>query len=186
MGDDLSVPGQPNVFVIGDLAHRIDPNTNELVPGVAPAAMQMGAFVGNTIARELHAKAHGLATPTREVFVYTDKGSMAIIGRNRAVASVGSLRFSGYLAFLLWAFVHILSLIGFRRKLTVFAEWGVAVLLWHPWRASDHGGASRATIAFGRRRAKPTTSKPSRRWTLTHVFHLSRHPRRFGACHVGL
>ena len=85
--------------------------------------MQMGAFVGNTIARELHAKAHGLATPTREVFVYTDKGSMAIIGRNRAVASVGSLRFSGYLAFLLWAFVHILSLIGFRRKLTVFAEW---------------------------------------------------------------
>ena len=123
VGDDLTVPGFPNAFVIGDLARRIDPVTNKPVPGVAQGALQMGQFAGKTIAAELRAIAHGKPAPERGVFVYKDKGEMAIIGRNKAIAQIKKLRFSGYPAFLLWACIHILFLIGFRRKLQVFIEW---------------------------------------------------------------
>jgi NADH dehydrogenase len=121
--DDLSVPGHPNVFVAGDLAHRIDPETQQPVPAVAQGAIQGGKFVGETIAAELDAQRNGEPAPPRKPFVYEDRGSMAIIGRNRAVAQVGKLRFGGYFAFLLWAIIHILFLIDFRRKLVVFVEW---------------------------------------------------------------
>ena len=120
---DLSIPGHPNAFVAGDLAHHIDPSTSEPVPGVAQGAIQGGAFVGKTIAAEIRAERRGEAPPPRKPFFYKDKGSMAIIGRNRAVAQIGSLRFGGYLAFLLWALIHILFLVDFRRKLVVFVEW---------------------------------------------------------------
>lgn len=120
---DLSIPGYPCAFVAGDIAHRVDPNTGDPVPAVAQGAIQGGAFVGKTIAAEIKAKRRGEATPQRGEFVYRDKGSMAIIGRNRAVAHVGKLRFGGYLAFLLWALIHILFLVDFRRKLVVFIEW---------------------------------------------------------------
>jgi len=120
---DLSIPGHPNAFVAGDLAHHVDPGTGEPVPGVAQGAIQGGAFVGNTIAAEIRAERRGEAPPLRKPFRYKDKGSMAIIGRNRAVAQIGSLRFGGYLAFLLWALIHILFLVDFRRKLVVFVEW---------------------------------------------------------------
>ncbi|MEM7139008.1 MAG: NAD(P)/FAD-dependent oxidoreductase [Myxococcota bacterium] len=123
VGDDLSVPGYPNVFVVGDLAHRVDPNTGGPVPGVAQGALQMGAFAGSTIARELRALQTGTEPSRRGVFVYNDKGEMAIIGRGRAVAQVGRARFAGYPAFFLWATIHIFFLIGFRRKLTVFIDW---------------------------------------------------------------
>lgn len=123
VGDDLTVPGHPEVFVVGDLAHRIDPRSEEMVPGVAPAAMQMGRFVGKTIARELKAHGRGKEAPERGVFKYADKGDMATIGRNRAVADIRGLRFSGIFAFLLWAFVHVLFLVDFRRKFTTFLEW---------------------------------------------------------------
>lgn len=123
VGDDLTVPGHPNVFVVGDLAHRVDPKTNKPVPGVAQGALQMGRFAGETIAAELRAKLRGAPPPGRGVFVYKDKGEMAIIGRNKAIAQVGKLRVSGYFAFILWAFIHILFLIGFRRKLAVFTDW---------------------------------------------------------------
>ena len=123
VGDDLTIPGHANVFVVGDLAHRVDPVTRQPVPGVAQGALQIGAFVGKTIAAEIKARSGDRPAPKRGVFVYNDKGSMAIIGRNRAVAEIGSLRFGGYFAFLAWAFVHILFLIGFRRKLIVCAEW---------------------------------------------------------------
>jgi NADH dehydrogenase len=123
VGDDLSIAGHPEVFVCGDIASRIDPNTGVPVPGVAQGALQMGEFAGKTIAAELKAVSQGKPAPPRGVFEYNDKGSMAIIGRNRAIAQIGSLRIVGYLAFLMWAFIHILFLIGFRRKLIVFAEW---------------------------------------------------------------
>jgi len=123
VGDDLTVPGHPNVFVVGDLARRIDPVSGEPVPGVAQGALQMGEFAGRTIAAELYATGRGLPSPKRKTFVYDDKGEMAIIGRNRAIAEINKLRFSGYFAFMLWACIHILFLIGFRRKLTVFIEW---------------------------------------------------------------
>jgi len=82
----------------------------------------MGKFAGETIAAEIEARSRGESAP-RRVFEYHDKGAMAIIGRNRAVAEIGRLSFRGYFAFLAWAFIHILFLIGFRRKLIVFAEW---------------------------------------------------------------
>ncbi len=120
---DLSIPGHPNAFVAGDIAHRIDPKTDQPVPAVAQGAIQGGEFVGKTIALEIKAQQRNAPSPQRGEFVYRDKGSMAIIGRNRAVAQVGKLRFGGYPAFLLWALVHILFLVDFRRKLVVFVEW---------------------------------------------------------------
>jgi len=123
VGDDLSVPGHPNVFVAGDLAHRIDPETQRAVPAVAQGALQGGKFVGETIAKEIKASQEGEPAPARKAFRYRDRGAMAIIGRNRAVAQIGKLRFAGYFAFLLWAIIHILSLIDFRAKLVVFIEW---------------------------------------------------------------
>jgi len=123
VGEDLSVPGHPNVFVAGDLAHRLDPETKRPVPAVAQGAIQGGKFVGETIAAEIKAIRNGEAMPPRKAFVYRDRGSMAIIGRNRAIVEIGKLRFGGYFAFLLWALIHILSLIDFRRKLVVFIEW---------------------------------------------------------------
>jgi NADH dehydrogenase len=121
--EDLSIPGYPNAYVAGDLASIIDPNTGKPVPGVAQGALQGGAFVGKAIAKEIKHAERNLPPPQRKPFVYNDKGSMAIIGRNRAVAQVGSLRFGGYFAFLLWALIHILFLVDFRRKLVVFVEW---------------------------------------------------------------
>lgn len=123
VGDDLSVPGHPDVFVVGDLACRIDPQTEQPVPGVAPAAMQMGRFAGQTIAAELKARGQAFSLPNRKTFTYRDKGNLATIGRNRAVADIGGRRFGGVLAFLLWAFVHVLFLVDFRRKVTTFLEW---------------------------------------------------------------
>ncbi|MEM8610120.1 MAG: NAD(P)/FAD-dependent oxidoreductase [Myxococcota bacterium] len=123
VGDDLTVPGHSNVFVVGDLANRVDPNTGRPVPGVAQGALQMGEFAGRTIAAELRARDRQMPTPRRGVFEYNDKGEMAIIGRGRAVAQVGSMRFAGFFAFFLWATIHIFFLIGFRRKLTVFIDW---------------------------------------------------------------
>jgi NADH dehydrogenase len=123
VGDDLTVEGHPEVFVVGDLAHRVDPESGAPVPGVAQAAIQTGRFAGRTLAAEIAARARNETPPRREVFTYRDKGSMAIIGRGRAVAEMGRLRIGGPLAFLAWALIHILSLIGFRRKLIVFTEW---------------------------------------------------------------
>jgi len=106
---DLSLPGHPEVFVAGDLA------AVEGVPGVAPAAMQMGRHVGRLIAsRELRP------------FRYEDKGSLATIGRARAVADIKGFRFSGFLAWFAWLAIHIFYLIGFRNRFFVLAGWS-----WH-------------------------------------------------------
>ena len=107
---DLSVPGRPNVFVIGDLA------TVPGVPGVAPAAMQMGRYVARLIRSDLMGKA-------RKPFEYSNKGSLATIGRARGVAHFGKVRFSGFLAWVAWLAVHIFYLIGFRNRVLVFISW---------------------------------------------------------------
>ncbi len=117
---DLSLPGHPEVFVVGDLAHAIDRKTGSPVPGVAPAAMQMGEYVAGLIRNEVK---NAEAQQQRKAFSYRDKGSMATIGRNRAVAAVAGGQFSGFPAWALWGVVHILPLIGFRNKLSVIFSW---------------------------------------------------------------
>jgi NADH dehydrogenase len=114
VGPDCSVPGHPRVFVVGDLACFETP-TGPL-PGVSPVAMQQGRHVANAILTEPR---HG----TRLPFQYVDKGSMATIGRSRAVAQVGRLRLSGLIAWLAWLFVHLWYLIDRRNRLAVFSDW---------------------------------------------------------------
>ncbi len=110
----LSIPGRPEIFVIGDMA-RVEQD-GQLVPGVAPAAMQMGRHV----ARVIEDRLAGRPTPP---FRYFDKGNLATIGRAAAVAHFGRLHFSGYLAWLMWLFVHLLYLAGFQSRILVFVQW---------------------------------------------------------------
>ncbi len=118
VGPGLAVPGHPEIFVIGDLA-RVEQD-GALVPGVAPAAMQMGGYVGRVIA----ARTAGRAAP--EPFRYFDKGSLATIGRRAAVADFGRLRFGGVVAWLLWLFIHLMYLVGFQNRVIVFIKWAVS------------------------------------------------------------
>ena len=90
------------------------------VPGVAPAATQMGRFIGKLLVSEAIA---GNAGAERPSFVYWDKGSMAIIGRSHAVVEFGKIQLKGYIAWLAWLFIHILFLVDFRSKLSVFIHW---------------------------------------------------------------
>lgn len=112
---DCSIPGHPEVFVIGDAAHFEDPVQGTL-PGVAPTAMQMGRYVARAIAGDLKGK-------PRSPFRYLDKGQLAVIGRGQAVAEIWKLRFSGFIAWFIWAFVHIAFLIGFRNRVLVMLQW---------------------------------------------------------------
>jgi len=112
---DLSIPQHPEVFVIGDLAALKDERGN-MLPGVAPVAMQEGRAVAKTIARDLR-------NEPRKDFHYVDKGSLATIGRAAAVAQFKGLHISGYFAWLGWLFVHIFFLIGFRNRLIVMIQW---------------------------------------------------------------
>lgn len=116
---DLSVPGFPRAFVIGDAASVEQEGAP--VPALAPAAMQMGRYVAGAIERELG----GTPTPPvpRPGFTYADKGIMATIGRRRAIAMLGPIRATGFVAWLLWLFVHLMTLVGFRNRLAVFFEW---------------------------------------------------------------
>jgi NADH dehydrogenase len=120
---DLTVPGHPEVFIAGDLASATR-NNGQPVPGVAPAAIQMGKFTARQIKRSVEGK-------QRENFEYWDKGSLATIGRSRAVADFGKLHISGYFAWLAWLFIHLLFLIGFRNRLFVLSEWAWAYLTYN-------------------------------------------------------
>lgn len=122
---DLSIPGHPNVFVVGDLAKATDPESGAEVPGLAPAAMQMGKHAARQISR---AAAGGAAITQRPAFRYLDKGMLATIGRARAVALVRKARFAGLFAWLLWLAVHITFLIGFRNRLIVLIQWAWAYI----------------------------------------------------------
>jgi NADH dehydrogenase len=118
---DLSVPGHPEVFAIGDMALVLGAD-GKPVPGVSPAAMQMAKHVARLIERELEPGKKS----TRPPFQYRDKGSMATIGRSAAVAQMGRLEFSGFPAWLAWLGVHLIFLIGFRNKLAVLLQWAYA------------------------------------------------------------
>jgi NADH dehydrogenase len=117
--DDLSVPGHPEIFVAGDLA-AVKRADGSLVPGVAPAAMQEGKVAAQNALRIINAE-------TPRPFRYYNKGDLATIGRNRAVAVFGGqVEVSGYPAWLLWLFVHILYLVGFRNRVSVLIQWAYA------------------------------------------------------------
>ena len=117
---DLSIPGHPEVFVIGDLAALKD-ESGKLLPGVAQVAIQQGDWVGETIARDLEKQ-------PRRPFHYHDKGSLATIGRAAAVAKIGRFELSGYFAWLAWLFIHIFFLIGFRNRILVMTQWAWSYL----------------------------------------------------------
>jgi NADH dehydrogenase len=112
---DLSVPGHRELFAIGDIAAAS--SHGRPVPGVAPAAMQMGRHAARNIRRDLEGRA-------REPFVYRNKGDLATIGRHRAIADFGRLQVTGSLAWWFWLFLHIMYLAGFRNRLSVLIEWG--------------------------------------------------------------
>lgn len=119
VGPDLTIPGHPELFVIGDMAAANSANTGEPVPGVAQAGLQMGEYAGRVIARAVED-----VPPQRRVpFSYHDKGSMAVIGKARAVAQIGMLKIGGFLAWLIWAAIHIAFLIGFRNRIQVMVSW---------------------------------------------------------------
>jgi NADH dehydrogenase len=140
---DLTIPGHPEVFVIGDLA-AVKDEQGKLLPGVAPVAMQQGNYVAKVIRKEIESAASVSVNPegapslsrslrqggdfdsaakSRPKFHYWDKGSLATIGRAAAVAQFGKIHISGFLAWLSWLFIHILFLIGFRNRLLVFIQW---------------------------------------------------------------
>jgi len=117
---DLTIPNHPEIFVTGDMAAAISADTGEPVPGVAQGGIQMGHFAGRTIAdegagRSSHAR--------RKAFAYRDKGSMAVIGKSKAVAQIGRFKAGGFLAWMVWGGVHITFLIGFRNRLQVLISW---------------------------------------------------------------
>lgn len=113
---DLSIAGSPNIFVAGDAAHVKDENHHPL-PGLAPVALQQGKYLGTLIKKD---------ASERTPFHYIDKGTMATIGRAKAIADIRGFKFSGFFAWLLWGLIHIFFLIGFRNRFRVFAEW-----IWH-------------------------------------------------------
>ena len=114
---DLSVPGHPEVFVVGDMAAYT--HDGQVVPGVAPAANQMGRLAAHNIRRDL-------AAQPRAHFRYRDKGNLATIGRHRAVALIGKLKLTGFVAWYFWLFIHIMYLAGFRNRLSVLVQWAYA------------------------------------------------------------
>jgi len=130
---DLCLKDDPNIFVIGDAAHLNDKKGN-LLPGIAPVAMQEGKYVAKIIKE-------GKDSDLREPFKYFDKGTMATIGRAKAVCMIAGLKFTGFIAWVLWSVIHIFFLISFRNKFKVMAEWiwyyitfrhGIRLITGHP------------------------------------------------------
>lgn len=120
---DLTVPGHPEVFVIGDLASAKSKD-GKPAPGVAPAAIQMGKFAARQIQRSVVGQ-------SREEFGYINKGTLATIGRSKAVGDLGKLHISGLFAWLAWLLIHLLFLIGFRNRFMVMMEWAWAYITYN-------------------------------------------------------
>jgi len=117
---DLSISGHKNIFVIGDMA-TIKQENGDPVPGVSPAAMQMGTTTAKNILSEIKGG-------ERKNFRYVDKGTMATIGRRKAIAHVAGLKFKGFIAWMMWLGLHVFFLIGFRNRLAVMLDWFWAYL----------------------------------------------------------
>jgi NADH dehydrogenase len=132
---DLSLKHYPEIFVAGDQAH-FSHQTGEPLHGIAPVALQQGRFIAKNILKELEGKPRG-------TFHYIDKGQLATIGRNNAVLEIGKLKLGGFLAWMVWLFIHIYYLIGFKNKFVVLFQWassyltyqkGARLIVNHDWR----------------------------------------------------
>jgi len=139
---DLSIPGSPEIFVIGDAACSMGKDGKPL-PGIAPTAIQQGCYVAKIIKKRT-------VKEKRPPFKYFDKGSMATIGKFKAVAMVGKLQVAGLLAWSMWCFIHIVYLIGFRSRLAVMVEWILFYLT----------GQRGARLIYNSVETKPPDSKP--------------------------
>ena len=117
---DLSVPGHPEILILGDMAYLEDESGAPL-PGVAPVAMQQGRYAADLVRRRVKGR------PVRS-FAYANRGSLAVIGRAAAVADLGWVKLSGYFAWLLWLFIHILYLVGFANRVLVAFQWAYSFL----------------------------------------------------------
>jgi NADH:ubiquinone reductase (H+-translocating) len=148
---DCSIKDYPNVFVIGDAAAFIPEGAQHGLPGVSPVAMQQGRFVARQISRSLEGA-------PRQRFKYVDKGSMATIGRSRAVAQVGKLQLSGLLAWLAWLIVHIFYLIDFRNRVVVLLDWAWA---YFAYRRGSRLITGRRLHAGSPALAQPTATPPA-------------------------
>lgn len=131
---DLTVPGHPEIFIIGDMAHLSGKDGNPL-PGLAPVATQQGRYVARGIGKRLRGEVE--AAP----FSYFDKGTMAVIGQHAAVANIGRFRFGGITAWLMWLFIHLLLLINFESRLVVLVRWTFSYV--------THSRGSRVLISTG-------------------------------------
>jgi NADH dehydrogenase len=118
VNSDLTVPGHPNVFVIGDCSRLLQ--DGKPLPGVAPVAMQMGKYVADVI--RLRSKG-AIGSERVQPFRYWDKGNLATVGRKFAVADIGRFKLRGTIAWLAWLVVHIFYLIGFRNRVAVILQW---------------------------------------------------------------
>ena len=142
---DLTVAERDDVRVIGDIARVETDDQGGTVPGIAQGAMQMGAYAGKAIAARIAGRA-----PSKKPFSYFDKGSLATVGRGKAVLDMGRLHLSGFLGWMVWAVVHITFLVNFRSRIAAMASWtfayifqtGVNELITKPARSEDHGAKS--------------------------------------------
>lgn len=124
VGRDLTLPEHPEIFVLGDMAALADEKGRAL-PGVAPVAMQQGRYVARVIEERLAGRA------TAEPFRYRNKGSMATIGRGRAIADLGFVRLAGYAAWLAWLFIHLMYLVQFGNRVLILVQWAWNYLTWN-------------------------------------------------------
>ena len=136
---DCTIPGHPEVFVLGDAAHFPTPDGSTL-PGVSPVAIQMGEYAARTIEGDLQGR-------PRRAFSYWDKGQLAVIGRGQAVADIWRLHFGGFIAWLVWIFVHIFFLIGFRNRVLVLLQWA--------WSYATYRRGARLITGEGRTAGSP-------------------------------
>jgi NADH dehydrogenase len=138
-----NIPGHPEVFVLGDGALFIQDGAP--LPGTCPVAIQQGKYAAAMIVNDITGK-------TRRPFQYRDKGQLAVIGRGRAVADIRNLHFSGFIAWLLWIFVHIAFLIGFRNRLVVLIDWA--------WSYMTFQRGARVITGEGRMAVSPAVAGP--------------------------
>jgi NADH dehydrogenase len=142
---DCSVPGHPEIFAIGDVS-SLDDSSGKPLPGLAPVAKQQGEYVG----RVLEARISGAQTPPP--FRYRNLGTMAIIGRSRAIAHLGRLRLTGFIAWLAWSMVHLMLLVDFRSRLMVYVNWS--------WAWFTYGRGARLLTGLPARRALAAAPTP--------------------------